>query len=233
MMISIVIPAREEEKAIAETIRQFEKLSIPHEIIVSDGTSSDRTVEVARTAGARVVENADGIRSPAHQRNMGAKAATGAYILFVDVTVKLPDIETFMARALSHFESDPNVAALAVPQWIYPELATTADRIALGITNFIIGLQKMGSGKFMLIRREAFERAHGFNENLMTREDGDLFIRLKSVGRVVFDKNLYITYSGRRERAWGWPRLLYVWLRDTAAVVILGKSLSKDWTPVR
>jgi len=232
MMLSIVIPAREEERAIAETVRQFKNLAIPHEVIVSDGNSYDRTIETARSAGAHVVENRDGARFPARQRNRGAHIATGELLLFVDTTVLLPNIGPFIERALRHFE-DRRIVALAVPQWIYPECASLSDRFFLSMTNRMLRLQKMGSGKFMLVRRSAYEKVGGFREELMTREDGDLFVRLKTQGEVVFDKELFILYAGRREHAWGWRKLLWVWLRDTISVVLFDRSMSKDWTPVR
>lgn len=232
MMLSAVIPAREEERDIEATIRQFDAVTMPHEVIVSDGGSLDRTKEVAERCRARVITS-PGTPSPAKQRNAGAQIATGDYILFLDVTVLLPDIERFLAQAIAHFEKDSSVVALAVPQWIYADRASFADRFFLMLTNAMLRLQGIGSGKFMLVRRSAFVEAGGFNEALMTREDGDLFIRLKGIGKVIFDTELYITYAGRREHAWGWPKLLYIWTRDTLAVTLLGRSLSKDWTPVR
>lgn len=230
MMISIVIPAREEEAEIEKSVRQFSALTLPHEIIVSDARSNDRTVEIARAAGAQVVEG-DGTRSPSHQRNRGAHAAKGEYILFVDTTVIIPNIDATVREALSHF-ADSNVVGLCVPLWINPAVATFADNFFLGIINFIIRLQTIGSGKFMLVRRSAFEKIHGFREELMTREDGDLFIRLKTVGTVVFDAKILIYYSGRREHAWGWPKLIYIWTRDTISVILFGHSASADWAPV-
>ena len=55
-MLSIIIPTREEEKAIGATISRLKSgLTLPHEIIVSDGHSSDRTVEIAKSFGAKVI----------------------------------------------------------------------------------------------------------------------------------------------------------------------------------
>lgn len=231
-MISIVIPTREEEASIERTIRQFEALTVPHEIIVSDGGSADRTAEIARAAGARVVVNNSGMRSPSKQRNDGARAAHGDFILFVDATVMLPDVNSFLSKALSHFD-DPKVVGLAVAQWIYPEITTRTDRLMLGFTNWMLKLQKIGSGKFVLTRKSAFDELGGYRENLITREDGDYFIRLKKIGAVIFDSHLGILYSGRREHAWGWPKLLSIWIRDTIWVMLFDRSGSADWGPVR
>ena len=54
-MISVIIPALNEEEPIAGVVREAAETKIPHEIIVVDNGSTDRTAERARDAGARVV----------------------------------------------------------------------------------------------------------------------------------------------------------------------------------
>lgn len=232
-MISIVIPAREEEKAIASTIAQFASLTIPHEVIVADGASSDRTVEIARAAGARVVENTSGARSPSKQRNDGARAASGEFIMFVDASVRFSDIDAFVRAALSEFEKEPTLVGMCFQQWIYPEIATFADRFFLTMTNAFIRMTNVGSGKCMLCRKSAYDAISGLREDLISGEDRDFQERLKAVGATKCHPTLYIEYSGRREHAWGWSKLLYVWLRDTLWITLFNKSGSTDWTPVR
>ncbi|CAA7612126.1 glycosyltransferase family 2 protein [Magnetospirillum sp. UT-4] len=65
-MISVVIPALNEEQTVAATVETAAAIlrdaDLPCEIIVVDDASSDRTAELARTAGARVVS---------HVANMG------------------------------------------------------------------------------------------------------------------------------------------------------------------
>ena len=55
-MISIIIPTLNEEKIIEATLCTLTStLTIPHEVIVSDGGSSDRTVELAKKYAGAVV----------------------------------------------------------------------------------------------------------------------------------------------------------------------------------
>src|SRR6188474_131253 len=54
-MISVVIPALNEEEPIADVVRQCLATALPGEVIVVDNGSSDRTAECARAAGARVM----------------------------------------------------------------------------------------------------------------------------------------------------------------------------------
>lgn len=85
-MLSFIIPAHNEESAIVATIRAIATAAAgaqaPHEIIVVDDASTDRTAEWAAAEGARVVTIA--CRQIAAARNAGARAALGATFVFVD-----------------------------------------------------------------------------------------------------------------------------------------------------
>ena len=55
MKVSVLIPTLNEEKSIGETIDQIPKDFADLEIVVIDGLSTDRTVEIAKNRGARVI----------------------------------------------------------------------------------------------------------------------------------------------------------------------------------
>jgi len=59
-------------------------------------------------------------------------------------------------------------------------------------------------GRFQMMRRSAFEKVKGYREDLITREDGDMFARLSKVGRTLYDSKLEVFHSGRRAHAIGW-----------------------------
>jgi glycosyltransferase involved in cell wall biosynthesis len=67
--VSVVIPALNEEEPIGGVVREVVATGIPHEVVVVDNGSTDRTAECARNAGARVVS------AP---RGYGRACATGA-----------------------------------------------------------------------------------------------------------------------------------------------------------
>jgi glycosyltransferase involved in cell wall biosynthesis len=54
-LVSVIIPALNEEEPIGAVVTECLATNLPAEIIVVDNGSSDRTTEVARAAGARVV----------------------------------------------------------------------------------------------------------------------------------------------------------------------------------
>ncbi len=238
-MLSIVIPAREEETTIEQTIMQFrDNLKIPHEVIVSDARSKDRTVEIARSF-AHMVVVFDGERHTAGiGRNDGAKVAKGEYIAFIDAGVEVPNPEAFFERALAHF-NDPSVVGVTGPQRAFPEIETLADRLSYGYLNLAIRFQNNvlhhgeASGKFMLVRRDAFQKINGFREDLHTREDGDFFLRLSKVGKTVFDPSLLVYHAARRPHAIVWARLWWTWTINAISVALFNKAVADDWTPIR
>ena len=83
MRFSVVIPTYNEEKCIGECLTAIEQGSVkPDEIIIADGLSTDKTVEIASRHGARIVINKK--RHAAGGRNAGIKAARGDVIVFID-----------------------------------------------------------------------------------------------------------------------------------------------------
>src|SRR5256884_4323305 len=89
MKISVIVPAFNEEKFIARSLRKikaasdaFSSLGWESEIIVCDNNSTDRTAEKARAADATVVF--EPMNQISRARNKGASAATGDWLVFVD-----------------------------------------------------------------------------------------------------------------------------------------------------
>jgi glycosyltransferase involved in cell wall biosynthesis len=83
MLISIVLPAKNESAAIGQTVEKIKQLSIHHEIIVVNDGSTDSTKEVAEQAGAKVVTHPYSKGNGAAIKT-GARTATGDVIVFMD-----------------------------------------------------------------------------------------------------------------------------------------------------
>ena len=123
--LSIVIPARNEERNVGELIDSIDTaLDIACEIIVVDDGSVDATGDVARQRGARVVRIGDlpaGWSGKPHACWRGAEAARGDVILFVDADVRFErHASTFVSAALDSIETDPDLLISAQP-WHTPK----------------------------------------------------------------------------------------------------------------
>jgi 4,4'-diaponeurosporenoate glycosyltransferase len=86
--LSIIIPARNEEKNLPTLLRSINAQSIqPLEILVVNDASTDGTAEVAREHGARVINSQplpEDWRGKTWACHQGAQAATGDLLLFLD-----------------------------------------------------------------------------------------------------------------------------------------------------
>lgn len=83
MIVSIVLPAKNESAAIGQTIAQIQQLQLAHEIIVVNDGSTDSTKAVAEYAGATVITHPYSKGNGAAIKT-GARAATGDVIIFMD-----------------------------------------------------------------------------------------------------------------------------------------------------
>lgn len=88
--VSIIVPAFNEEKLLAGSLRAvtaaaeraFGAAGLRWELVVCDNNSTDRTAEIARAAGARVIF--EPVNQIGRARNTGAAAASGRWLLFID-----------------------------------------------------------------------------------------------------------------------------------------------------
>ena len=91
MKISVIIPAFNEERSIGKVITDIPK-ELVHEIIVVDNACTDRTVEVAESAGARVVRE--------ERRGYGYACLAGI------ATLNAPDIVVFLDGDYSDYPAE-------------------------------------------------------------------------------------------------------------------------------
>lgn len=241
MTISFIVPTLNEERVLRTTLEHLEALAtIPFEVVISDGNSQDGTLAIAHEFADHVVVYQGTARQTiANARNLGARLATGDFFLFIDADIHLPDIERFLTDVLAAFAADPELVAVTVGIRVLKAEETIRDRLLFGTANLVHHLNNnvfgspSASGEFLLVRRSAFERVGGFNDELIASEDLDLFNRLGQIGKTRFLTSHYALHTGRRARKVGYIRLLLTWLANALWFKLFRKALSKEWSPVR
>ena len=187
-LVTIVIPALDEEGAIGATLDAVSRVRGAVEAIVVDGGSRDRTVEIARARGARVVESS---RGRGVQMCAGAAEARGGAIWFVHADTRPPEdgaeriLEALEKGVGGNFEivfDGPTREARELTR-LYPWLR-------------LLGLCYGDSAIF--VRRDVYERVGGMRPYPIF-EDLDLVRRLKREGRYVRVPSAVVTSSRRFE----------------------------------
>ncbi len=188
--LSVIIPTLNEARQIQGTLAAA--TCADAEIIVSDGRSSDRTIEIARDQGAHIVV---GPRGRAVQQNRGAAFARGDVLLFLHADTRLPDnygthvFDTLMDRrtvlGAFRFETDSSSAAM---QWI-----TYWTNLRAGWLNMPYGDQAL------FLHRDQFRAMGGFPE-VPIAEDLYLVRQMNRRGRIALAPVSAITSSRRWRR---------------------------------
>jgi rhamnosyltransferase len=110
-LASIIIVARDEEQNLARCLEavRSQKTSFPCEIIVVDSGSRDRTVEVAKASGARVIEIARREFQHGRTRQMASLQAQGEFLVYL-VADAVPADREWLAALVDAVASDDRVA---------------------------------------------------------------------------------------------------------------------------
>lgn len=239
-MLSIIIPTLNEEKILAQTLEALCAISnMPHELIISDGGSTDQTRAIAKRYTDILVEDDGSHRQTiAEGKNNGAKRARGDLFLFLDADVSIPDINNFLKRAVQYFD-DPKLVGLTVRLKVFPEQATFGDKIVWGIVNFLYLLQNnilhigAASGEFQMVRASAFRKVGGYPTAFAVGEDNAFFAALSKIGRTKMATDLKVFHTSRRAHVIGWGKLLGLWMGNMLYRKFKRKSLSKEWKVIR
>src|SRR3989338_11061401 len=137
-LLSFILPTFNEEKVLEATLLSLPQLkTLTYEIIVTDGNSKDKTLEIARRMADKVVVWDKPVRQTiALARNLGAAQAAGEYFVFLDADVSIPNMDEFFSKAVNRFKDDSKLSALTAWRGIVPEHETVADRINFSILTF-------------------------------------------------------------------------------------------------
>ena len=240
-LISIVIPALNEERLLEGILAQFSPEVVrAHdlELVVSDGGSTDKTLSIAHRLAHVVVENREGVKQTISMgRNLGARQASGGILVFLNADTLVGDVDHFFAT-LKREISVPGIAGLTCSVEVYPRERRRIDKIYHGFYNWFFYMMNrvgmaMGRGECHIMSRKTFETVGGYADHIAAGEDYDMFRRLQNLGTVRFLKDVVVYESPRRYRRYGYTRVTVSWFINFLAVFFLRKSVLSEWKPVR
>lgn len=202
-MISIVIPARNEEKNILQILDSIssQKLKDTLEVIIVDNNSSpnDRTEEIAKACGARIIkytledDNPDkGLSQIALARQKGLRQASGKYIISTDADGIATD--RWVEKMIEPLKGDTTItcttghvinydrknALFAVPL----DAATMIGRPIANKTKIRANVVTLGANT--AFRKSDALEIGGYDERKYPGEDTDIGIRLSKIGGIKF-----------------------------------------------
>jgi glycosyltransferase involved in cell wall biosynthesis len=207
-MISVIIPAYNDEGAISLTIKHLKENSYARllkEIIVVDAGSSDRTVTEAEHAGAVVVHSIRKNRST--QMNLGVQYATGKILYFILPGALPPkNFTNEIVRATQHGFS----AGCFQVNLAYQSSLAKLMRMISSLKSSFTRIEDQS----LFVISELFEKAGKFREDLMLLEDHELIDRLKRYSGFILLKECILTPAKKNIRR-GFARAEFGWVITT------------------
>ncbi|WP_236609219.1 glycosyltransferase family 2 protein [Mesotoga prima] len=211
--VSVIIPARNEEKFIEKCIESFLTCDYPGElieVIVVDGMSDDRTREIVGEISRRddrvlLIDNERKITPVA--MNLGVKTSKGDYIFFSGAHSEIPS--NYITKCIKHaietgadnvggvMKTEPRVRS-AVGIAISKVLSSP---LGVGGAKFRTGVSKpteVDTVPFGCYKREVFDTIGYFNEKLVRNQDIEFNLRLKRAGgKIILFPDIELTYYSR------------------------------------
>ena len=180
LLFSVIIPAYNAEKYIAESIQSaLDQQDVTFEILVVNDGSNDNSLDIVRAFGNCVKIINQKNSGPAFARNTGAKASKGNVLAFLDADdVWLPNkLITQQKKILSGF---PFVYSnrYNFGNSEYP-IEVLSDKLSLkeGDLWFDLLFMNMMTASSVVILKRVFDNLNGFRDGLRYCEDWDLWLR--------------------------------------------------------
>ena len=203
-MISVIVPAFNEEAAIGRTLGGLQALRrAGHEIIVVDGLSDDETLLRAQPLANQVIQAP---RGRASQMNAGARAALGDVLWFLHADcLPPPDADQLILDTLTK----ENKA------WGRFDVRLSGSNCLYRVIEFMMNTRSCMTGiatgdQGIFVTRDLFTQVGGFPD-MPLMEDIAISKRLRGHGRAACLRQKMIISSRRWERRGVWRTVLLMW----------------------
>jgi len=227
MIISVVIPAYNEEKYIKRTLDSLQNQQLKaNEIIVVDNGSTDKTVGICESMGVKIVKEPK--KGIGLARKAGFSKAIGDIIATTDADTILPP--DWLYKIKNAFEKNSDVVAVGGP-YIFD---IQKHKIALKIVSLIwiwgdrvINRGNNVPGVNMAVRKKAYLEVGGYKKDKYF-EDLDLSLRLRKKGKVLFLRNILVVTSYRRYASQGFLKTVLNYIKDYHRFIFKGKDVHME-----
>ena len=185
LFFSIIIPSYNEEKNLPILLSSIYKQTIKDlETIVVDNQSQDDTKNQA-SKFTTLIPNFQFIekkmKNVSAARNYGASLAKGRFLIFFDADVEIEKI--FLDEIKKNIEKY-NLDSLTV--WNRAKDKKTKGFWILSIMNIglsiLQGIKPLANGPCMIMKKELFDKVHGFDDEIVFGEDYDIMKRMGKLG---------------------------------------------------
>ncbi|MFH1841425.1 MAG: glycosyltransferase [Candidatus Nealsonbacteria bacterium] len=242
-MISVIIPAYNEEKRISRCLESVfsQDYSFKYEVLVVDNNSSDRTAEIVKDnfPKARIIFEEK--KRVVVARNRGSKEAKGNILIFLDADVIIP--EDHIRKILKKLKRDKNVILVSGSYFYYDGSFyvkfLTIFFFCLGFlgeylfNRFLNLASSINAGNFA-VYKDCFEKVGGFNENIdFYGDEAYITSRLRKIGKVRFCRNLSIKSSARRFEKGGALKTCLKYAVNNVWQILFRKPFSKSHIDIR
>jgi len=197
MVVSVIIPAHNEESVIGKTLQ-----ALPYNVekIVVCNACTDKTADIAKNYAQVVKTPKKGV---SYARNVGARIAKYDKLVFLDADIVI-DGKTIPAI----IRTNANIGTTKVK----PNSNLLMDKFMMFIKSKI---HRFGFNTGLIFCTKAlFQKVEGFDESIAIHEDGKFLRSCKKIGNFkVLDT--YVYNDMRRFRKRGYMGLTWYWIKET------------------
>lgn len=249
MKVSFVIPAYNEEKVIgkclASIFKEIERvrsvgIAVDTEVVVVDNNSTDNTRDEALKFDTVTVVK-EPLKGLVYARRAGFVSSAGELVANIDADTVMP--KGWLGTVVREFSEDKNLVALSGPYIYYdaPAYVRAATRafyffgwLIYLFNRFILRKGGMLQGGNFVIKRDAWERAGGFDVSIaFYGEDTDVARRISKQGTAKWIWTLPMHTSGRRLVQEGVIKTGFTYAANFFSTNLTGRPATRRYTDVR
>jgi glycosyltransferase involved in cell wall biosynthesis len=204
--VSVILTVKNEEGTIGHAIESMLRVDYPdYEVIVVDGGSEDKTVDIAKNHRVRIIQTRDS--TPGQGRNVGILNSSHPIIAFIDGDCYV-ERKDWLRNGIDLLGQE-DIGGVGGPATPFSEASYMSRALMNVLFTFFANA---GSAQFaryekqrevesisscnVVYRREVIERAGLFAEDLRFCEDADLNYRIRTLGyRLVYSPKMIVEHD--------------------------------------